>query len=400
LSSKRSASLQVGQEALQFRRSSDGTRGRRRHDVTLSQRIEGIHRFLVPAESSQGWTAYLWLFYLIFFFLEWYFRPVGSLELTLGLATMAVFLVLYFSAYRRRGTAAVIHILAIVALGAAWSWVNSGASVLFIYAAAFAHQIGPSRRAVLMVLGIAAFAALMTPVAGPEPFFWMPSVFVSIIIGLANIFFAERERKNAELKLSQAEVRRLARVAERERIARDLHDVLGHTLSMIAVKSELAERLVDHDGEQAREEIRSMGETARKALADVRGAISGYQQQTLDEALEHMRLSLRAADIEPVIEIDGNIDLPARTQSMLALVTREAVTNIIRHSSARRCRIRLTPGEGEFSLAVDDDGGGRIRMDGNGIQGMRARIESLGGSLRVGSNGPSSLVASIPLEAA
>ncbi|NBB93556.1 MAG: sensor histidine kinase [Gammaproteobacteria bacterium] len=354
----------------------------------------------MPPDSGQSWTAYLWLIYLSFFFIEWQFRPVGTLELTLSLATVAVFLVLYFSAYRRSGRAALCHILAIVALAGAWSWFNAGASVLFIYAAAFANQVGPPRRAVWIVLSIAAFAALIAPLARPEPFYWMPGVFISIIIGLANIFFAEQQRKNAELKLSQAEVRRLARVAERERIARDLHDVLGHTLSMIAVKSELAERLVERDGEKAREEIRSMGESARKALADVREAISGYQRQTLDDALEHMRLSLRAADIEPIIEVDERVHLEARTQGMLALVVREAVTNIIRHSKARHCRIRLESIDGELRLAVEDDGGGRIRMDGNGIQGMRARIESLGGTLKIGSNGPSSLIAKIPLEAA
>lgn len=368
--------------------------------MNFRQHIERLHRFLVPPESGQSWTAYLWLVYFVFFFVEWFFRPVGPIELGLGLATVAVFLVLYFSAYRRVGAAALWHILAITALAAAWSFTNAGASVLFIYAAAFAHLVGPPRRAVWVVLGIAAFAALIAPLARPEPFYWMPGVFISIMIGMANIFFAEQGRKNAELKLGQAEIKRLARVAERERIARDLHDVLGHTLSMIAVKSELAERLIEHDGEGAREEIRSMGESARKALADVREAISGYQQQALDETLEHMCLSLRAADIDPIIDIADDIELPARTQGMLALVIREAVTNIIRHSSARRCHVTLRLKGDELSLAINDDGGGRIRMDGNGIQGMRARIESLGGTLRIGSNGPSSLMATIPREAA
>ncbi|MDZ7790881.1 MAG: sensor histidine kinase [Xanthomonadales bacterium] len=368
--------------------------------MSLKLRLLRLHRFLVPPESEQGWTAYLWLIYLGFFFIEWQFRPVGALELTLGLATVAAFLVLYFSAYRRGGRAAVWHILAIVALAGAWSWFNAGASVLFIYAAAFAHLIGPPRQAVWVVLGIAAFAALIAPLARPEPFYWMPGVFISIIVGLANIFFSEQQRKNAELKLSQTEIKRLARVAERERIARDLHDVLGHTLSMIAVKSELAERLVERDGEQAREEIRSMGESARKALSEVREAIGGYQRQTLDETLEHMRLSLRAADIDPVIAVDDDLDLTARTQGMLALVIREAVTNVIRHSNARRCIIRLEKRADEAYLAVEDDGGGHIRMDGNGIQGMRARVESLGGRLSIGSNGTSSLAATIPKVAA
>ncbi len=366
--------------------------------MSARQRLKGVHEYLVPPESGQGWTAYVWLVYLGFFFIEWYFRPVGAVELSLGLATIVVFLVLYFSAFRSRSRAAALaHIAAITALAAAWSWVNAGASVLFIYAAAFAHLVGPPRRSVWVVVGIAALAGAIAPFARPEPFYWLPGVFISIMIGLTNIFFAEQSRKNAELKLSQAETRRLARVAERERIARDLHDVLGHTLSMIAVKSELAERLVARDNNKAREEIRAMGNSARKALADVREAISGYQQQTLEAAIEHMRSSLRAADIEALIEVDEGLDLPAQTQGMLALVIREAVTNIIRHSQARRCRIRLESGGAELNLAIDDDGGGRIRMDGSGVQGMRARIESLGGTLEVGSNGSTSLSARVPL---
>lgn len=364
------------------------------------RRLQQVHQRLVPPESGQGWTAYVWLVYLGFFFVEWYFRPVGKLELILGLSTIAVFLYLYFSAFRSRsrGTA-LAHILAITALAVAWSWVNAGASVLFIYAAAFAHLVGPPRRSVWVVLGVAAVAALIAPLARPEPFYWLPGVFISVIIGLTNIFFAEQARKNAELKLSQAEIKRLARVAERERIARDLHDVLGHTLSMIAVKSELAERLLDRDPDRSREEIRSMGKSAREALTDVRRAIGGYQHHTLEETLEHMRLSLRAADIDPDFEIAEDIDLSARTQGMLALVIREAVTNVIRHSNARRCHIELRSDSDELSLAISDDGSGRIRMDGNGIQGMRARIESLGGTLTIAAAKPSSLEARIPMEA-
>lgn len=368
--------------------------------MTLKRRIERIHRWLVPPETQQGWTAYLWLVYLGFFFLEWFFRPVSPGELALGLLTVAVFLGLYFSGFRRKGWAALWHIVAIVAMAVAWGFFNAGSSVLFIYAAAFAFLVGRPPLSVWVLFGIAATAALTAWLAQPTAVYWAPGVFISLIIGAANIYSGEQARQNAELRLTQAEVKRLARVAERERIARDLHDVLGHTLSMIAVKSELAERLVDRDRERAREEIRSMGESAREALADVRKAIGGYQHQTLEETLEHMRLSLRAADIDPDIEVDDDIDLPAQTQGMLALILREAVTNVIRHSQARHCRIRIEASNGELSLAVEDDGGGRIRMDGNGIQGMRARIESLGGTLTIGAGGSASLHASIPRESA
>jgi two-component system sensor histidine kinase DesK len=368
--------------------------------VSAATRIKAVHEWLVPPASGQGWTAYLWLFYFAFFYIEWFFRPVGAVELALGILTTLAFLVVYFSSYRRRGGAALAHIAALVVMGSAWSAFNSGASVLFIYAAAFANQVGPPRRAAAVVIGIAVLAALISPLADPSLFYWLPGVLVSLIVGFANIFFAEQERRNAELRLKQSEVKRLARVAERERIARDLHDVLGHTLSMIAVKSELAERLVDQDPVKARGEIRSMGETARQTLAEVREAISGYRQQNLDEALEHARLSLQSADVALELDVDDDIDLPTRTQAMLGLVIREAATNIIRHSDARHCRLALQRDADGIRLSIADDGGGRIRMDGSGIQGIRARIESLGGRLSVGDRGPSSLTARIPGSAA
>ena len=269
------------------------------------------------------------------------------------------------------------------ALGLAWAPFNAGSSVFFIYAASFAYQVGPPRRAAGVVIGIALLAGSAALWAQPLLFYWLPGVFISLIIGAANIFFGEQQRKNAELRLSQAEVRRLARVAERERIARDLHDVLGHTLSLIAVKSELAEKLIEQDPIRARDELASLGATARQALAEVREAIQGEREQDFDEALEQVRLSLRAADIEPDIDAAPAAELRPRTQAMLALVVREAVTNILRHADARRCTIRLSPDRERpgYRLDIHDDGGGRIRPDGAGVAGMRARIESLGGEL-------------------
>nr|WP_240956395.1 sensor histidine kinase [Wenzhouxiangella sp. XN79A] len=250
-------------------------------------------------------------------------------------------------------------------------------------------MVGRPRRTIWIVVGIAALAAATTPWAQPRLSYWLPGVFISLVIGAANIFFGEQQRKNAELRLTQAEVRRLARVAERERIARDLHDVLGHTLSLIAVKSELAEKLVERDPERAREELASLGATARRALADVREAIQDVRREGLVEALEQVRLSLRAADVELDLDADPADRLPTRTQAMLALVVREAVTNILRHADARRCTIRLTADDDRpgFLLDIRDDGDGRIRPDGAGVAGMRARIESLGGELELATGG-------------
>jgi two-component system sensor histidine kinase DesK len=365
----------------------------------LKTRALALHRRLVPPEIGMGFTPYLWLVYLSFFFLEWFFRPFAAWEPPAVALTTAVFLVLYFSAYRRRGGAALLHIVGIAALGVAWAGASAGASVFFIYAASFAFLVGPPRVSTWVVVGIVAVAAVTAVITEPMLFYWLPGVFISAVIGAANIFFGEQQRRNAELRLSQAEVRRLARVAERERIARDLHDVLGHTLSLISVKSELAGRLIERDPRRAADELASIHESARGALAEVREAIGGFREQGLDEALDHARSSLRAADIEPEIEHDRSVAIGRDREAMLALVIREAVTNILRHADARRCRIRLVADGGGTELTISDDGRGRIRHEGSGVQGMRARLESLGGTFEIGEDGKT-LRACVPENAA
>jgi len=360
------------------------------------QPFKALHRRLLPPDEPQGGAAYLWLVYLGFFFVEWWFRPVSAIEYGLAALTLVVFLVLYFSAWWQRGAVALAHIAGMVALGAAWTPFNPGASVLFIYGASFAYRVGPPRRALALVLGIAAFAGLVAWWSQPVLVYWLPGVFISVMIGSVNIYFAERERHNAELRLSRAETRRLARVAERERIARDLHDVLGHTLSLITVKSELAAKLLERDPARARGEIEAIESTARQALREVREAIGGLHEQGLPEALEHVEMSLRGADIELEHDIDAGIELPAPVQAMLALVIREAATNILRHADARRCRITLGRDGGGLRLEIADDGRGGLRPDGSGVQGMRARIESLGGELDVESDSGTRLVARLP----
>ncbi|MEM7053261.1 MAG: sensor histidine kinase [Pseudomonadota bacterium] len=358
-----------------------------------------IHQFLLPKEHSQGWTPYLWLIYLSFFFIDWFYRPTDLGFNLLAALTLTLFLILYFSAFRRQGVSALCHIIAILALGMAWAPFNTGASVLFIFAASFVYRVGSMRTGLKLLAAVVVLASLMAPLAPIPLIFWLPATIVSLIIGLANLFFAQNERKNAELRLSQAEVRRLARVAERERIARDLHDVLGHTLSLITVKSELAGRLIETEPGKAAAEIRSIEQTARTALAEVREAISGIHEITLDEALDQARLALQSVDVTLKNEVDPAIQLTQQSEAMLALVVREAVTNIIRHADARTCTIRLVQDQAssQHRLEIIDDGRGHIRPEGNGIQGMRARIESIHGQLSIAEhkNG-GHLIAQIP----
>lgn len=356
-----------------------------------------LHRRLLPDQARLGWTPYLWLVYLSFFFVSWFFHFPGWIEAGLGLATVGVFLALYFSAFWRHGPAALLHILAITALGVVWAPHNIGAGTYFIYAASFAYLVGPPRRAALVVAGVAVCVALTALIGQGHPFFWLPGGIIGAIIGAANIFFSEQARHDAALRLSQSEVKQLARVAERERIARDMHDLLGHTLSLITLKSELARKLIDQDIDKARAEIRTVEQTARQALSEVREAVSGFRQQGLAGELEQARMALTAAGVDLELDVAGNPDLDSRTEAVLALVLRESVTNIIRHARAHRCRIRLQPeAGGEWMLTVSDDGRGGIRPDGAGIDGMRARIEALGGRFSIRGRDGAELTARVP----
>lgn len=352
---------------------------------SLARRIRALHHWLLPPETEVGWMPYLWLVYFGFFWLQFSFQAPGRLELVLALASTVLFLIIYFSGFRRSGRSALWHVLALAALGIAWAPFNVGASAFFVFAGAFAMLVGPPYRAWAVLTALLLIIALLAVVAQPSIVFWLPGILATFIVGAANIYFAERARQNASLRLSQSEVRQLARVAERERIAHDLHDVLGHRLSVIVLKSELAGKLFKRDPERARAEIAEVEHSARQALKEVREAIAGYRERSLSAELEQVRLALTSADVELDLRLDEPLKLDAQTEAVLTLVIREAVTNIIRHARAHRCWIHLTrtPANNELTLEIGDDGGGRIRPEGGGVDGMRARVEALGGLFRL-----------------
>jgi two-component system sensor histidine kinase DesK len=199
-----------------------------------------------------------------------------------------------------------------------------------------------------------------------------------MVVGCSNIYFAQRERINNRLQKAQEEIEHLAKVAERERIARDLHDVLGHTLSVIILKSELARKLVDHDPARAKAEIADVEQTSREALAEVRSTIRGYRDHSLEAELKKAKATLETAGVTVKSE-SQEVRLSPAQESVVALVVREAVTNVVRHAQARNCHLQVMPVNGNCRLEIQDDGRGG-GGEGNGLRGMRERIEALGGT--------------------
>ncbi len=192
----------------------------------------------------------------------------------------------------------------------------------------------------------------------------------AIVVGAGTTFVARQ----------QLAVARAHRAAERERIARDLHDILGHTLSVIVLKAELAGKLMEQSADRARAEVGEIEAISRKALAEVREAISGYHLGDIQGELERAHATLHAAGIKVQRECE-KLELPAAHERVLTLVLREAVTNIVRHAHATNCRLQLQRVAQGIRLLISDDGRGGASESGNGIRGMRHRVEEVGGSV-------------------
>ncbi|HET7921251.1 MAG TPA: sensor histidine kinase [Gammaproteobacteria bacterium] len=354
-----------------------------------------LHRRLLPRDESVGWVPYLWLPYLSFFVLNAiYVQDDWSLRFAAGLALM-VFLFLFFRFYWAGIRERYRIFTAITVLGLVCLPING--QTLLLYAAAFCGFTESMKRSLLLLASVLAAAVLESFIFGIPYYYWIYLVTFGLLLGLANAHFGEMHRKNAELKRSHEEIQRLAATAERERIARDLHDLLGHTLTLITVKAELASRLAERDLPDAAREIREVECISREALQQVREAVGGYRNGGVAAELVNARIALDSAHIA-LGECDVGASLPARHDAMLALILREAVTNVVRHSGARHCTIHLETVNDTARLWVEDDGRGGRFIEGNGIRGMRERLGTLDGDIEIRSSlAGTSLCASLPL---
>lgn len=356
------------------------------HDLAL-HRLPGRNQRL-------GWVPYAWLVYLGGYVLEPWANHRGPAAWVITLLGLAVFLVLYFRSYRAHGRELLLIVCAEILLGLSIAFVNPAAVVFFIYAGAAAGGLERPRHAWTMIATSTALGLLTTWMIDASLAYWIIVVVFTPLIGAVNLQSVQTERANMKLRRAQEEIEHLAAVAERERIARDLHDVLGHTLSLVTLKAQLAARLAGRDPRRAATEMREVEQIARQALTEVRETIRGYRG-TIDEEIRRARTLLETAGLEVEATVSlGTIDR-ARDE-VLALVLRELVTNIARHAQATRCRITIEETGGTCRLTVDDDGRGGPVAEGNGFRGMRERIEALGGTLTYDGDRGLRVVAEIP----
>jgi two-component system sensor histidine kinase DesK len=299
--------------------------------------------------------------------------------------SFAIFLWLYFRALYRRDTENVAwYAGAIAVLGFAVTPFNAGAQGYLIYACAFLAFAPSLRLAVRLMAGMLALFALEWYLLGFPWIYSTSALVIGPVVGSMNLVYRRNQQRNVELRLSHDEVRRLAALAERERIGRDLHDLLGHTLSLITLKSELANRLFERDPVSARQEIAEVERVARDALAQVRRAVTGIRAAGLAAEMASAKLLLESNGVRLSYDF-ADVPLPVEIETVLAMTVREAATNIQRHAQANSARVTLETRDTLLLLRVEDDGRGGAIVPGNGLTGMRERLSGIGAELRVDS---------------
>ena len=359
----------------------------------------------------------IWLAYLIQPVSDLFQHGHGVAWIAGGLVITVAFCVIYmpvlmFSDTRPRlalyglGALAVLAAVACVVYGESWT-------PLWIYVSAAGGMVLTSvydrRRATLGVFAITACYLLFCQVTHFDTASTLAVLLPVLLIGLAMIGFRLQISLMQQLAQARETVAKLAANEERLRLARDMHDLTGQSLSMITLKSELAaKRLAKLPSSAERDsvltELGDIGRVSRQTLHDIREAVSGYRRPTLAIEVITARNALEAAGI--ALDDDAGLTLRSGTfdpdaEAVLAWCLREAVTNVIRHSRARHCRIRLAERMGELSLEVTDDGRGFAGQDpaatdatdapaapdsprGSGLRGVSERLSAIGGRLSLG----------------
>lgn len=311
------------------------------------------------------------------------FAPDPLLPWLLAGLIVVVFIPLFVASFHPSARVRHMVLVTTVVLGVLTTPLNVGASVLFVYAGVMAAEL-PRRRSTQWLIGMTLLMVVMAAVS-PIPFpyrLWgvLPSLFFMWVISFGVVEEVEQRREADRLRIDNVRVEQLATSAERERIAMDLHDLLGHSLTSLVVRAQLVQSLAGVDPAAAALEAGHLEQTARDTLHQVRAAVGGLNEMSLEDELVTARRTFDAAGIVLSARLPRDLRLTPMVERSLALALREAVTNVVRHAAARTCTVEVSAADGGgWALHVVDDGIGGTAPEGNGLRGMRERIAALGG---------------------
>ncbi|MDP4530003.1 sensor histidine kinase [Alkalimonas delamerensis] len=330
-------------------------------------------------ETKLSWV---YLINLVFFVIPLFtmrFEPWQYLAMA---AALLVFLYCFFWAYRCNRHGMHKPIAGIVAVATLITPVNYGAIAFFAYAGffiGFAYRL--QRYLLLMALLIVLLVLLYIVLSIHWNLFLLMGVPVVVGVSLLGRVEQAKQRHRMAEQRSADEIKQLATMVERERIGRDLHDILGHTLSSIILKADLAEKLLAHQqSEAARQQLGELSQIARDALSQVRQSVSGYKHQGLTAEVTKLLNRLRDAGFQA--ELHGELpNLDPRRETAVVLALTELVTNIMRHSQGDSCQLRFVQQGKQLHIQLHDNGRCSELKEGNGLTGLRERLAAIGASL-------------------
>lgn len=340
-------------------------------------------------EKPWNWIS---LTFSVFYFFSFFHNPLTVYFVSGSLIVYGLFVGLYQGLVSAKYRHHLLLIIAMTLLGVITSSFNPSASMFFGYANFFAGYYFPPKRAFIVAAGIiSTLFATAYVIDLWVAYYLFPGLIPAVALALMGAFIRQADEHRYKQQQNEEERQQLAAMAERERIARDLHDTLGHTLSCISLKAQLAYKLGEKgDVTEALAEISEVAELASATLGDVRGVISGYRQKGLSGHLEVLCKRLANAGFD--VDTDNKLPRlsPALEASIILMIT-EAVTNIIRHSNGNHARISLQQQGTIITITIHDNGSAAQPIRGNGLNGIEERLSERGGELSINTDSGFSL---------
>lgn len=341
----------------------------------------------------------IWLAYFLWFIATWTFQPPHKTEFIAALISFAIFLPLYYDTYYKKGRRTWYAIAIITVISIMLATLTASASIFFIYAVQIATRSLNGRARAAWLIGI--FIAVIIPAITGHVSWYFTSgcCLFGPMVAIATATNSRLQEQSEELVKNQAEIRSLATSAERERIARDMHDTLGHVLTLITAKSDFALRVADTDAKLVKQELMDINLSARQALKSVRDVITGIENTSIANELGHARYLLETANVHIAIENSSPV-LPDNIQHALGMIIREATTNIVKHANASRCVISLVHSDTMLTLKVKDNGQGKAFIAKTGLTSIESRARALNGqfSLKSSEETGTQLLVKLPLK--
>ncbi|WP_285163572.1 sensor histidine kinase [Shewanella goraebulensis] len=370
----------------------------RQNEQGKVQQIMANNNTIHPEREYKQKTAWVYLFNLIFYFIPLWFMKEDLLRVGVSLLLLIPFLYSYFWAYKSSSAKGIYPIGLMLLTASVAAPFTSGAISFFSFAAFFIGFFYSLRTAALSFIVISAWLWALDYLVGYQGYYFpLYGMLIVFIVGVFGVIEHNSERFRRQQRQSKDEIASLATALERERIARDLHDIMGHNLSSIALKAQLAEKLVETGNlALAQEHLSQLANIARESLSQIRQTVSDYKHKGLADTLQQLTERLREQSIE--VQVSGSLpNMPSLIASQLGLMLTELVNNTIKHGNATQCLWQFETTNEQLTINFSDNAATKEIIEGNGLKGIRERVELLSGEFNYETTNGYRFMISLPI---